>query len=802
MKVWLQQQLAEYLHRLHRQLKLLRQRAYATGLTPLRTSAPPMVHIQDPWKAPPAAAPLKSLHELLSWQAVSQPFNSLLKATVPLPKAKSLHDQPDRPRLLVCHDLHGNYHSDALLQGDQDSDYYRLTQWSSIDTFVYFSHALVTIPPPGWINAAHSNAVPVLGTFITEWESGSLLCELLLWTEQSAEAAAMQLAQIAAYYGFDGWLLNIENPVLQRLIPNLIHFIRVLRKVMHEMVPGSQVVWYDAVTTEGILDWQDTVNDLNLPFFEAADAIFINYTWKEGTPAQAAAVAGARKHDVYMGVDVFGRNTYGGGGMTCDVALTAARSAGLSAALFAPAWVWEVGNRLDWLQRQQQFWDKIEACWEAPRALVCQLPFSTCFDQGAGSARYSEGELQSHQPWYNLSCQSPQPTVRLPSVTFDPFTGCFQTQLSDQLSDLPPLVASSCSDFAFRSGSCLQIKGNVAPGASASVEIFTADLLIPEPGLHVSFTYKPPAHPSPTHLELWCWMEPSNTATASAPAPASAASSSHAKGTVRMLAMLQPHGVSLVSPDVDTAHIPVEQCEENTLQHSNGWLTLYYRLPAHLPDYAHLTLRSIEVAAVTPVKPDAVITSADTCLGYVGQIDLTKWESVIQVPSISKITFSDVIWTAPSTSADSGEERHASASEQDLDNAPLVPGSEAPEEMSQRDRAQANAATSGSSANTAKVIWLYVTLGFPPDIVGTASKLEVFYRLVDPASCNADLPVPMSNNNQGWMWLGTALAHQFRVTQLEIPVSMTAVEFAVQAADVLGKLILFQNATKAMLERP
>lgn len=69
----------------------------------------------------------------------------------------------------------------------------------------------------------------ILGTFITEWESGSLLCELLLWTEQSAEAGAMQLAQIAAYYGFDGWLLNIENPVLQRLIPNLIHFIRQAR---------------------------------------------------------------------------------------------------------------------------------------------------------------------------------------------------------------------------------------------------------------------------------------------------------------------------------------------------------------------------------------------------------------------------------------------------------------------------------------------------------------------------------------------------------------------------------------------
>lgn len=66
----------------------------------------------------------------------------------------------------------------------------------------------------------------ILGTFITEREEGSLLCELLLWTEQSAEAAALQLATIAASFGFDGWLLNIENPILRRLIPNLIHFIR------------------------------------------------------------------------------------------------------------------------------------------------------------------------------------------------------------------------------------------------------------------------------------------------------------------------------------------------------------------------------------------------------------------------------------------------------------------------------------------------------------------------------------------------------------------------------------------------
>lgn len=87
------------------------------------------------------------------------------------------------------------------------------------------------------------------------------------------------------------------------------------------------------MTTAGVLEWQDTLNELNRPFFEAADAIFINYTWKEDTPAKAAAAAGAKRQHVYMGVDVFGRNTYGGGGMTCDIALRAAHSQGDSCPL-------------------------------------------------------------------------------------------------------------------------------------------------------------------------------------------------------------------------------------------------------------------------------------------------------------------------------------------------------------------------------------------------------------------------------------------------------------------------------------
>ena len=49
-------------------------------------------------------------------------------------------------------------------------------------------------------------------------------------------------------------------------------------------------------------------------FFDVSDAIFLNYTWNENKLAASVQNAGARKYDVYVGVDVFGRNCFGGGG--------------------------------------------------------------------------------------------------------------------------------------------------------------------------------------------------------------------------------------------------------------------------------------------------------------------------------------------------------------------------------------------------------------------------------------------------------------------------------------------------------
>lgn len=50
------------------------------------------------------------------------------------------------------------------------------------------------------------------GTFITEWQEGGRLCESFLAGDaRSYQAVADRLVQMAQFFRFDGWLINIEN---------------------------------------------------------------------------------------------------------------------------------------------------------------------------------------------------------------------------------------------------------------------------------------------------------------------------------------------------------------------------------------------------------------------------------------------------------------------------------------------------------------------------------------------------------------------------------------------------------------
>ncbi|KAA0035909.1 cytosolic endo-beta-N-acetylglucosaminidase 1 isoform X1 [Cucumis melo var. makuwa] len=110
--------------------------------------------------------------------------------------------------------------------------------------------------------------------------------------------------------------------------------------------------WYDSVTVDSHLHWQNELNEKNEVFFDILDGIFVNYGWREGTPQQSAAVAGGRKHGLYMGIDVLGRGTFGGGGWNTNVALDVLKRDDVSAAIFAPGWVHEHEQETDFQTAQ------------------------------------------------------------------------------------------------------------------------------------------------------------------------------------------------------------------------------------------------------------------------------------------------------------------------------------------------------------------------------------------------------------------------------------------------------------------
>lgn len=353
----------------------------------------------------PCATPINSLQEVFEWQGSDDYYVGI----APLAPTQRLEN---RPKTLACHDMAGGYLEDRFVQGSDKYDAYRFYHWHLVDTFVYFSHHMITIPPPCWINAAHKHGVPVLGTFITEWDDGFEKCSYLLSDISIMKSFVDQMVKIAVHHSMDGWLINIENKIKKEQIPNLVIFVQLLTQRMHMAMPGSQVIWYDSVTVDGDLTWQNELNELNSVFFDECDGIFLNYTWNIENLSNSARNSRGRLHDVFVGIDVFGRGMIGGGGYNTKEALDLARKAQLSIALFAPGWVYEVNGSREFDANEEsvfRFWYYLQPY--LPMHVSCSLPLASSFCQGWGKRTYMHGQVLSNEPWSNLSMQQPQPTL-------------------------------------------------------------------------------------------------------------------------------------------------------------------------------------------------------------------------------------------------------------------------------------------------------------------------------------------------------------------------------------------------------
>lgn len=212
-------------------------------------------------------------------------------------------------KLLFCHDYKGGYNE---LEYERD---YTVQHWNLIDTFIYFSHHLVSLPPPGYIRTAHRHSTKILGTIIFEHQEGTRAIAQLTRSLTYAD----RLVDLAIERGFEGYLVNVEVELLgAEHARELMRWVHYLTTQIEERVPGGEVIWYDAVTSEGKLRWQNQLNALNLPFFKVSSAIFLNYGWDpvsypSNSIGAADAISRARS-DVYVGIDIWGRGQFGGAG--------------------------------------------------------------------------------------------------------------------------------------------------------------------------------------------------------------------------------------------------------------------------------------------------------------------------------------------------------------------------------------------------------------------------------------------------------------------------------------------------------
>lgn len=598
------------------------------------TDYPDLGNHYEPKTSEPITQPLKNLDELLLWQ----PDDSFNVSISPL--ATPTTPSEPRPMTLVCHDMKGGYIEDRFVQGVPVSTAYRFYHWQYIDMFIYFSHHFVTIPPPCWTDAAHKNGTLMLGTVITEWHDGKRRCEEIFQSESAYKTFADKLVEVTKYYNFDGWLINIENPIAPEHMPQLLGFMEYLTKQMHEHVPGSKVMWYDSVIADGSLRWQDMLNDSNRMFFDASDSIFLNYTWNENKLATSVQNAGSRKHDVYVGVDVFGRNCFGGGGWNTNKAMEVIRRQNLSAAIFAPGWVMEKLGEKEFIANQDKFWSLLHPY--LPTHGVSSLPFVTNFGRGYGEFGFKCGNEVMKKAWCNLSGQQIVPTHG--QEQFSTIEGAVgkKTTMQYVISD------------AFNGGGCVEFHGGLDAGQVTRCRLFATGICGSHP-LLVSYTIKHGDSCSvclylsiatnQTSKDILLWSKADDDKAGEQPMSSYGLRMSALVDHASIPDAIKTSDPTIFSPLVGTCHKILQDASfgiDSALMPTQGWVTRNYLLPESV-----LSSRAkiIEMGLLCFSETGAAVDSYSVKIGELKVIDPSSLRD--QTNQVTDLSCSDVSWHPP-----------------------------------------------------------------------------------------------------------------------------------------------------------
>ncbi|MDI3386398.1 endo-beta-N-acetylglucosaminidase [Streptomyces sp. B-S-A8] len=422
---------------------------------------------------------------LLGWTPEGDPDLAFNRSTTPLaerftPVPVNASARADRARIASLVSFHPTAGNPS--QGAATADHYALTHWAYLDELVFWGgssgEGIVLAPNAPVVDAAHRNGVPVLGNvFLPPAAYGGQL----RWTRDLVQRdarggfpVAEKLVQVATAYGFDGWFVNAETDGGDpELGAHMLAFVEELKRL--GAPHGLRVTWYDAMTANGSVDWQNELNAANQDFFLASDTMFVNFDWNTAKLAASARLAqdlDRGRYELWAGVDVESEGLHTP--VDWDAVLPAGADPVVSYGFYRPEWTLghlpEGRTPGQFHAADDRFWTgesldpaRPGGSWRAPasavadRSTVTDLPFACAFNTGHGLKWYEDGRVRSDAAWNQLGLQD-----RLPGRRWVVRTEGARPQVALDFAD------------AWRGGSSLLVDG--APDAPVTVELHAVRL--------------------------------------------------------------------------------------------------------------------------------------------------------------------------------------------------------------------------------------------------------------------------------------------------------------------------------------
>lgn len=311
-------------------------------------------------------------------------------------------------------------------QGSLDPNYYAFGYWQYIDTLVFWggsaSEGLILAPNSTVIDAAHRNGVKVYGTvFFPPTAYGGQI----QWVRDFVKQPVIdKLAEVAKYYGFEGWFINQETAGGDTALATS------MRQMMaYGRTKGVELMWYDAMTESGSISWQNALTSANDAFLTDSNAMFLNFGWSASGLASSRTLARSMErseYDLYTGIDTEAN------GYDSSVSWNGLFPSGqphvTSLGIYRPEWTWKSStSRADFYAKDSRYWvgangdpsnTSTSSSWKGLATYVAEStpitakPFLTSFNTGQGDFFNSGGARVRTGGWNNLSLQDVPPTYR------------------------------------------------------------------------------------------------------------------------------------------------------------------------------------------------------------------------------------------------------------------------------------------------------------------------------------------------------------------------------------------------------